>query len=143
MGSRSERRGMSLTYADEHRELAEELDERLHAAVRLDGIDPQRDTGQVHVLARRLVADGSVEQLRRRESRRTLRVLVRGAPPGWLDAVPGARVLSDHDGDVLMSLEDPDGDQDVLAAAQRVGRVEHFGWLTPTLTELFREAVAA
>ena len=48
---------MSLTYADEHRELVEELDERLRAAVRLDGIDPQRDTGQVHVLARRLVAD--------------------------------------------------------------------------------------
>jgi len=45
---------MSLTYADEHRELAEELDERLRAAVRLDGIDPQRDTGQVRVLARRL-----------------------------------------------------------------------------------------
>ena len=48
---------MSLTYADEHRELAEELDERLRAAVRLDGIDPQRDTGQVHVLARRPVTD--------------------------------------------------------------------------------------
>ena len=57
MRSGSGRRGMSLTYADEHRELAEELDERLRAAVRLDGIDPQRDTGQVHVLARRLVAD--------------------------------------------------------------------------------------
>ncbi len=57
MRSGSGRRGMSLTYADEHRELVEELDERLRAAVRLDGIDPQRDTGQVHVLARRLVAD--------------------------------------------------------------------------------------
>ena len=40
MGSGSGRRGMSLTYADEHRELVEELDERLRAAVRLDGIDP-------------------------------------------------------------------------------------------------------
>ncbi len=91
----------------------------------------------------RLVADGSVAQLREHGSRRTLRVVVRGAPPGWLDAISGARVLSDHDGDVLVTLEDPSRDQDVLAAAQRVGRVEHFGWLTPTLAELFREAVAA
>jgi ABC-2 type transport system ATP-binding protein len=29
----------------------------------------------------------------------------------------------------------------VLAAAARAGRVEHFSWRQPTLTELFREAV--
>ncbi|MBA3524190.1 MAG: ATP-binding cassette domain-containing protein [Geodermatophilaceae bacterium] len=129
--------------------LAESLADRCRAGVpvifsshQLDLVERLCDS--VGILAGgRLVADGNVEQLRQRESRRTLRVVVRGAPPGWLDAISGARVLSDHDGDVLVTLEDPSRDQDVLAAAQRVGRVEHFGWLTPTLAELFREAVAA
>lgn len=48
---------MSLTYADLHGDLVEELDRQLRAAVRRDGIDPQRDSAQVCALAARVVAD--------------------------------------------------------------------------------------
>lgn len=48
---------MSLTYADPHDDLVEELDGQLRAAVRRDGIDPQRDSIQVRALAARLVAE--------------------------------------------------------------------------------------
>ena len=48
---------MSLTYADPHGELVETLDAQLRAAVRRDGVDPQRDAARVRVLAARLVAD--------------------------------------------------------------------------------------
>jgi len=42
----------------------------------------------------------------------------------------------------VLELADDADDQEVLAAASRAGRVEHFSWRQPTLTELFREAVA-
>jgi len=96
--------------------------------------------------AGRMVATGTVAELRRREGRRQLRVLAPDAPRGWAAALPGARVLSERRGEVVLELGDGAGDADdqaVLAAAVRTGRVEHFSWREPTLTELFREAVAA
>ncbi len=91
----------------------------------------------------RLVAHGSVDELREREGDRQLRVVAPDAPPGWAAQVPGVRVLSERGPEVLLELDDPAADQEVLAAAQRTGRVQHFSWRAPTLTELFREAVAA
>jgi ABC-2 type transport system ATP-binding protein len=35
-----------------------------------------------------------------------------------------------------------DDDQAVLRLAVQAGEVEHFGWQQPTLTDIFREAVA-
>lgn len=129
--------------------LAEALAERCRAGVpvifsshQLDLVERLCDAVGI-LVGGRLVADGSVAQLRARESRRTLRVVVPAARPGWLDGVPGVRIVSDRDGEWMLHLDDVARDQDVLAAAQRTGRVEHFGWLSPTLTELFREAVAA
>ncbi len=48
---------MSLTFADAHGDLIESLDAQLRAAVRRDGVDPQRDAGLVRRLAERVVAD--------------------------------------------------------------------------------------
>ena len=48
---------MTLTFADSHGELVEELDSALRAVVRQEGLDPQRDTGLVRAAAGRLVAD--------------------------------------------------------------------------------------
>ena len=48
---------MSLTYVDPLGDVVAELDAQLRAAVRRDGIDPQRDSAQVRALAARLVAD--------------------------------------------------------------------------------------
>lgn len=91
----------------------------------------------------RMVAHGSVGELREREGDRQLRVVVPDAAAGWAAQLPGVHVLSEHGPEVLLELDDPTRDQEVLVAAQRTGRVQHFSWRAPTLTELFREAVAA
>jgi len=93
--------------------------------------------------AGKLVAHGSVAELRAREGTRQLRVIAPDAAPGWAGELPGVHVVSERGGDVLLELDDPARDQHVLTAAQRTGRVEHFSWREPTLTELFRGAVAA
>ncbi|HEV7188174.1 MAG TPA: ATP-binding cassette domain-containing protein [Blastococcus sp.] len=103
----------------------------------------ERLCDSVGILARgRMVATGPVEELRRREGGRLLRVVVPDAAPGWAAGLPGARVVSERAGDTLLELADGGDDQAVLAAAVRTGRVTHFAWREPTLTELFREVVA-
>ncbi|MCA0144628.1 ABC transporter ATP-binding protein [Blastococcus sp. LR1] len=104
----------------------------------------ERLCDSVGILARgRMVATGTVDELRRREAGRLLRVVVPDAGPQWADAVPGARVVSEQAGDTILELSDGADDQSVLAAALRTGRVTHFAWQQPTLVELFRGAVAA
>jgi ABC-2 type transport system ATP-binding protein len=93
-----------------------------------------------------MVATGSVAELRAREGRRQLRVRAPDALFGWADTLPGVEVMYERPGEVVLELRGGPGDvgdQDVLAAALQTGRVEHFSWQEPTLTELFREAVAA
>jgi ABC-2 type transport system ATP-binding protein len=96
------------------------------------------------ILARgSIVATGTVEELRRREAGRLLRVVVPDAPAGWASGLPGVRTVSEQAGDSVLELAEDTDDQAVLAAALRVGRVTHFARRQPTLVELFREAVAA
>ncbi|SEK49232.1 ABC-2 type transport system ATP-binding protein [Blastococcus sp. DSM 46786] len=103
----------------------------------------ERLCDSVGILARgRMVATGTVEELRRREAGRVLRVVVPDAPPGWAAALPGVRVVSESAGDTLLDLGAGADDQAVLGAAVRTGRVTHFAWRQPSLVELFREAVA-
>jgi ABC-2 type transport system ATP-binding protein len=103
----------------------------------------ERLCDSVGILARgRMVAAGTVEELRRRDSGRLLRVVVPDAVPHWAGELPGVRVVSERAGDTLLELADGADDQAVLAAALRTGRVAHFAWQQPTLVELFREAVA-
>ncbi len=90
----------------------------------------------------RMVATGTVTELRRREAGRVLRVVVPDARPGWATTIPGVRVVSQQAGDTLLELAAGTDDQQVLAAALRTGRVTHFAWREPTLVELFRGAVA-
>ncbi len=104
----------------------------------------ERLCDSVGILARgRMVATGTVDELRRREAGRLLRVVTPDAAPRWADGLPGVRVVSDQAGDAVLELADGADDQAVLAAALRTGRVTHFAWQQPTLVELFREAVAA
>src|SRR3954453_20715758 len=51
------RTAMSLTYADAHGDLIETLDGELRAAVRAEGVDPQREASLVRRLADRVVGD--------------------------------------------------------------------------------------
>lgn len=103
----------------------------------------ERLCDSVGILARgRMVAVGTVEQLRRQEGGRLLRVVVPDANPHWAAELPGVRVVSEQAGDTLLDLDGGADDQAVLAAALATGRVTHFAWREPTLVELFREAVA-
>jgi ABC-2 type transport system ATP-binding protein len=103
----------------------------------------ERLCDSVGILARgHMVATGTVEELRRRETGRLLRVVVPDAPRHWAAVLPGVRVVSEQAGDTLLELDEGADDQAVLAAALRTGRVTHFAWREPTLVELFREVVA-
>jgi ABC-2 type transport system ATP-binding protein len=89
----------------------------------------------------RLVASGAVEELRDRGADdRRVRVEV-AAGDAWVP--PGAEVVSRDGRGIVLALRDgatPDG---VLDAARAAGPVTHFSLERPTLTDLFREAVAA
>ncbi|TQN37622.1 ABC-2 type transport system ATP-binding protein [Blastococcus colisei] len=103
----------------------------------------ERLCDSVGILARgRMVATGTVDELRRREAGRLLRVVVSEAAPRWAAELTGVRVVSEQAGDTVLELSDAADDQEVLAAALRTGRVTHFAWQQPTLVELFRGAVA-
>jgi ABC-2 type transport system ATP-binding protein len=92
----------------------------------------------------RLVASGSVEELREDGARgRRIRVEVADAGEDWVAGVPGADVLSRDARGVLLALHDGAGPDAVLDAARAAGTVTHFSLERPTLTELFREAVAS
>lgn len=104
----------------------------------------ERLCDSVGILARgSMVASGTVDELRRREAGRLLRVVVPDAPAHWARELPGVRVVSEQNGDTVLELDAATDDQAVLAAALRTGRVTHFAWQQPTLVELFRGAVAA
>jgi ABC-2 type transport system ATP-binding protein len=99
------------------------------------------------IRAGRLVADGTVAELRGVTGSRRFRVLVEAAP-GWPDqlaaSVRGATVL-DHgrdNGPALFELPTDAADQLLLAAAQQLGAVHQFTTAEPTLVELFREVVS-
>ncbi len=127
--------------------LAEALLEQAHRGVpvvfsshQLDLVERLCDS--VGILARgRMVATGTVDELRRQEAGRVLRVVVPDAAPHWAARIPGVRVVSERNGDTLLALEGEIDDQQILSAALRTGRVTHFAWREPTLVELFREAV--
>jgi ABC-2 type transport system ATP-binding protein len=89
----------------------------------------------------RVVADGTLADLRRGGARQELEVTVDVPEDGWLP--PGVRLLRRAGATRVLALPDPDADQHVLAAAAGAGRVERFGWREPSLAELYREAVAA
>jgi ABC-2 type transport system ATP-binding protein len=73
-----------------------------------------------------------------------VRVAVEGADGGWLERVPAAELVSrSRDGALVVALRDGATPDDVLDAARGAGAVTHFSLERPTLTELFRQAVAA
>jgi ABC-2 type transport system ATP-binding protein len=92
----------------------------------------------------RLVAAGRVDDLRSRgASGLTVRVAVEGGGEEWLAQVPGAEVVARGRDGVLVALRDGARPDAVLDAARGAGTVTHFALERPTLSELFRKAVAA
>ncbi|WP_405140598.1 ATP-binding cassette domain-containing protein [Sphaerisporangium sp. NBC_01403] len=107
------------------------------------------------IKAGRMIAGGTVAELRARESRKRLRIIVTGAEAGWTDRLPGeiiaktdrpphgdpaqAGMAEERYDEVILT---PVDDQEALRAASAAGRVQHFGWQEPSLAEIFREVVA-
>jgi ABC-2 type transport system ATP-binding protein len=91
----------------------------------------------------RIVAAGSIAELRASREHRRLRVEVPGAPGGWFDAIPGVEAVGEPIGGVVvLELADDVDEQRVLDLARAAGDVRHFSREQPTLADLFREAVA-
>ncbi len=90
----------------------------------------------------RMVADGTVEQLRSRASNR-YRLAVDAT--GWEETLaarlPGANLAEADDPAVLVDLPADLDDQILLDVARDIGPVRQFTPVRATLTELFREAV--
>jgi ABC-2 type transport system ATP-binding protein len=87
-------------------------------------------------------AIGTVDELRASSPPRLV-VHAPNAQPGWAARLAGVTVLSEGGGETVLELaHDADG-QKVLKAALRTGPVHEFALHRPTLTELFREVVAA
>jgi len=89
----------------------------------------------------RLVACGEVDELRA-AGPRLLRVDVRGAAPGWVDALTDVELVERADGRTVFRLSRAADPQRILDVARRSGSVTHFAELRPTLAELFREVVS-
>jgi ABC-2 type transport system ATP-binding protein len=88
----------------------------------------------------RVLAAGTLTELRRRFPAE-LRVKV-DAPPEWAKALAGTRILRADQEGVLLIVE-PDVDpQTILRAAERAGKVEHFGFESGGLIDLYRQVVA-
>jgi ABC-2 type transport system ATP-binding protein len=93
----------------------------------------------VIVEAGKVIADGTLEDLRRRLPAQ-LRVKV-DAPPDWAHTVPGTELVSADENGVLLVVQPGADPQTVLRAAQAAGPVEQFGFETAGLIELYRSMV--
>ena len=91
----------------------------------------------------RIVAQGSIPELRASRRRRLYRVDVRTADEWW-DGLPSVH-LEGHasEGGVILRLDDDFDEQRLLDVARSAGDVSHFSAVEPTLAELFREVVPA
>ncbi|HWT23644.1 MAG TPA: ATP-binding cassette domain-containing protein [Solirubrobacteraceae bacterium] len=93
----------------------------------------------------RVVATGPVEDLRERGCRADhVRVAVAGDGDGvWVSRVSGAEVVEAGGRGLLVRLGDGANPDRLLDAARSAGTVTYFALERPTLSELFRAAVAA
>ncbi|MCW2545491.1 MAG: transporter ATP-binding protein [Frankiales bacterium] len=87
-------------------------------------------------------AIGTVDELRASSPPRLV-VHAPNAQPGWAAKLAGVTVLSEAGGETVLELAHGADDQKVLKAALKTGPVHEFALHRPTLTELFREVVAA
>jgi ABC-2 type transport system ATP-binding protein len=91
----------------------------------------------------RVVAQGTIDELRAGRERRLFLVQVRDGADGWHGSIPGAELVEVTPEGIVLELEDDVDEQRVLDLARASGDVVRFGPVHPTLAELFREVVGA
>ncbi len=119
-------RGVPIVFSSHQLELVERVCDRV-----------------VMIVDGRIVADGTIHELRASRARRLVRVEVTNAPAGWYDAISSIRLEAEVPGGVIVELESDADDQRVLDLARSLGEVRHFSHVRPTLSELFREVIAS
>jgi ABC-2 type transport system ATP-binding protein len=90
----------------------------------------------------RVVANGAVDELRRRSQRRLIALQLENAPPEWFPDVPGVQLVERCNGNLRLSAEREVDPEQVLAAAEQAAEVVGFNYGPPTLADLFVELVA-
>ena len=88
----------------------------------------------------RMVATGTVDELRTSRAERALRVGT-DAAAGWADGLAGVE-SAEYGATTILILSAEADDQVILDAARALGPVREFTPLRPSLADLFREAVA-
>ncbi len=91
----------------------------------------------------RIVLSGSLDDLRDRSAVHYLEISVAGAGCDWLPRIPGVEVMAHEGGEVRLQVPSGADPGPLLAAARRAGRLRHFRFEPPSLSDLFMEAVAA
>ena len=90
----------------------------------------------------RIVLSGDLAEIRASFPQRFVDVHYRGTPPDWT-AVPGAELVEAGDGHARLRLHQDVEIAAVAAMVERAVAVDRFSYQPPTLSELFRQAVAA
>ncbi|MBJ7520505.1 MAG: ATP-binding cassette domain-containing protein [Solirubrobacteraceae bacterium] len=90
----------------------------------------------------RIVASGTVDELRGADRGATWRVEADAPSEQWLPRIAGIEVLDQDRTGVLIRLVDGTDPQDLLDAAREAGPVRRFAPEEPSLSELFREVAA-
>lgn len=92
--------------------------------------------------AGRVVRAGDLADLRAEARQRFVRVRYRGSPPDW-SALHSVEVADETDGEVLLRVDHDVDLAALVSAVRRSAELVSFAYQPPTLSELFRRAVAA
>jgi ABC-2 type transport system ATP-binding protein len=92
--------------------------------------------------AGQVVRAGELADLRAESPHRFVRVRYRGTPPNW-SGLPSVKVADQANGEALLQVGRGADLAALVAAAQHTGDLVSFAYQPPTLSELFRSAVAA
>src|SRR5690554_2367953 len=90
----------------------------------------------------KIVAVGNVAQLKAAAPIRHLELEMEGSADSVLSLLDGVRSAEVADGRHVLTIDADTDVRQVLAQAEKGGVVRHFVYTTPSLTDLFREAVA-
>ena len=89
----------------------------------------------------RVVAQGTIDDLRARRERRLFLVQVARTGDEWIGSIPGVQLVDATPDGLLLELASDVDEQRVLDLARSSGDVVRFGPVRPSLGELFREVV--